>query len=53
MPKDRWVGFIKDYDGGTLMEVIIIIIIVIIVIVIIVLSAICTQPLTFLGEQKS
>lgn len=20
MPKDRWVGFIKDYDGGTLME---------------------------------
>ena len=20
MPKDRWVGYIKDYDGGTLME---------------------------------
>ncbi len=20
MPKERWVGFIKDYDGGTLME---------------------------------
>jgi histone acetyltransferase len=20
MPKDRWLGFIKDYDGGTLME---------------------------------
>jgi histone acetyltransferase len=20
MPKDRWSGFIKDYDGGTLME---------------------------------
>ena len=20
MPKDRWFGFIKDYDGGTLME---------------------------------
>lgn len=20
MPKDRWIGYIKDYDGGTLME---------------------------------
>lgn len=20
MPKDRWVGYIKDYDGGTLMQ---------------------------------
>ena len=20
MPKERWVGYIKDYDGGTLME---------------------------------
>jgi histone acetyltransferase len=20
LPRDRWVGFIKDYDGGTLME---------------------------------
>lgn len=20
MPRDRWIGFIKDYDGGTLME---------------------------------
>ena len=20
MPKERWYGFIKDYDGGTLME---------------------------------
>ena len=20
MPKDRWFGYIKDYDGGTLME---------------------------------
>ena len=20
MPRERWVGYIKDYDGGTLME---------------------------------
>jgi histone acetyltransferase len=23
LPRDRWVGFIKDYDGGTLMECVI------------------------------
>lgn len=23
LPRERWVGFIKDYDGGTLMECII------------------------------
>jgi hypothetical protein len=20
MPRERWIGYIKDYDGGTLME---------------------------------
>lgn len=23
MPREQWVGFIKDYDGGTLMEYVI------------------------------
>ncbi len=23
LPRDRWVGYIKDYDGGTLMECVI------------------------------
>jgi hypothetical protein len=23
LPRERWVGFIKDYDGGTLMECVI------------------------------